>query len=67
MDRILSLSEFDLSARMPVKCPELAQSGHSIRAEQCPLLGVKRTSEIEAAMSAYDPKQTLPPPPHVQF
>jgi hypothetical protein len=25
---------------------------------ECPLLGVKRTSQIEAAMSAFDPKRT---------
>ena len=28
---------------------------------QCPLLSAKRTSQIEAAMSAYDPQQTLGP------
>ncbi|MGA8964431.1 MAG: NapC/NirT family cytochrome c, partial [Pseudolabrys sp.] len=28
-------------------------------ADQCPLLGVKRTLRFEAAMSAFDPKRTL--------
>jgi hypothetical protein len=32
----------------------MAQSGHPGRAQQCPLSGVKRTSQIEAAMSAFD-------------
>ena len=42
-----------------VACPLLAQSGHSTTEFQCPLLGVKRTSEECAAMSAFDPKRTL--------
>jgi hypothetical protein len=36
-----------------------AQSGHPGRAQQCPLLGVKRTSGESASMSAFDPKRTL--------
>ena len=39
-------------------CPLLAQSGHFVAEFQCPLLGVKRTSQIQAAMSANDPKRT---------
>src|SRR6266566_7982908 len=38
--------------------PLLAQSRHSYCRNECPLLSVKRTSQIAAAMSAYDPKQT---------
>jgi hypothetical protein len=37
----------------------LAQSGHRDALNQCPLLGVKRTSVGDAAMSAFDPKRTL--------
>ena len=33
--------------------PLLAQSRHHYRAEQCPLLGVKRTSGVLSQMSAY--------------
>jgi hypothetical protein len=33
----------------------MAQSGHAIRAAQCPLLGVKRTSQFAGVMSASDP------------
>jgi Bacterial extracellular solute-binding protein len=36
----------------------LAQSRHGDRAQQCPLLGVKRTSRFLGRMSAYDPKRT---------
>jgi hypothetical protein len=36
----------------------LAQSGHAVRADKCPLLGVKRTSVGYAAMSANYPKWT---------
>jgi hypothetical protein len=36
------------------------QSGHCRRAERCPLLGVKRTSQFQSAMSAFDPKRTFP-------
>jgi hypothetical protein len=35
--------------------PLMAQSGHSYRAPQCPLLGVKRTSGARASMSVIDP------------
>jgi hypothetical protein len=37
----------------------LAQSGHQTVARRCPLLGVKRTSRLIGAMSAFDPKRTL--------
>src|SRR5690348_10003901 len=40
-------------------CPLLAQNGHPTIAPQCPLLGVKRTSRSDRAMSAFDPKRTL--------
>ena len=40
--------------------PLLAQSGHLDPLNQCPLLGVKRTLRGGAAMSAFDPKRTLP-------
>jgi hypothetical protein len=40
------------------KCTLLAQSGHPNRAQQCPLLGVKRTSAATNPMSAFDPKRT---------
>jgi len=36
----------------------LAQSGHAGRDNECPLLGVKRTSVSHSAMSAFDPKRT---------
>ena len=39
-----------------------AESGHSSSRQQCPLLGVKRTSEECGAMSAFDPKRTLASP-----
>jgi hypothetical protein len=38
----------------------LAQSGHPDTWNQCPLLGVKRTSTGANPMSAFDPKRTLP-------
>src|SRR5262249_25726159 len=38
----------------PTGCPLLAQSGHGDRAQRCPLLGVKRTSNRQASMSAND-------------
>jgi hypothetical protein len=38
-------------------CLPLAQSGHSDLLNQCPLLGVKRTSEEGASMSAFGPKR----------
>jgi hypothetical protein len=34
----------------------MAQSGHSIRADECLLLGVKRTLNFSVVMSANDPK-----------
>jgi hypothetical protein len=41
-------------------CPLLAaQSGHGGGVEECPLSGVKRTSQFDGVMSAYDPKRTL--------
>jgi putative ABC transport system substrate-binding protein len=40
-------------------CPLLAQSGHRGALNQCPLLGVKRTSRGRTPMSAFDPKRTL--------
>src|SRR5215472_16377764 len=39
------------------ECLLLAQSGHHAAEFQCLLLGVKRTSEECAAMSAFDPKR----------
>jgi hypothetical protein len=38
-------------------CPKVAQSGHVTPVQQCPLLGVKRTSIGLSEMSAYDPKR----------
>src|SRR5262249_14472949 len=46
-----------------VRCPLMAQSGHSSTEFQCPLLGVKRTSYGRAPMSAFDPKGTFSPIP----
>jgi hypothetical protein len=40
----------------------LALIGHRDGVEQCPLLGVKRTSQSEGVTSAFDPKRTLLPP-----
>lgn len=40
------------------RCPRLAQSGHPSLVRQCPLLGVKQTSDRGASMSAFDPKGT---------
>ena len=37
----------------------LALSGRAIRADECPLLGVKRTWRGLVGMSANDPKRTL--------
>jgi hypothetical protein len=47
----------------------LAQSRHPDRAGECPLSGVKRTSQFDRAMSASDPFQTLPGvhPPHFRL
>jgi hypothetical protein len=36
----------------------MAQSGHPGRARQCLLSGVKRTSQFQTAMSAFDPIRT---------
>jgi hypothetical protein len=38
--------------------PLLAQSGRPTVGPRCPLLGVKRTSRLIHAMSAFDPLQT---------
>src|SRR5262249_12862633 len=40
------------------RLPLLAQSRHRSRANQCPLLGAKRTLSKSARMSANDPKRT---------
>jgi hypothetical protein len=34
----------------------VAQSGRPNRAAECPLLGVKQTSQFQSLMSAFDPK-----------
>jgi hypothetical protein len=47
--------------------PLLAQSGHRDGAEECPLLGERRTSRGMAPMSAFDPKQTSIVPFQVLF
>src|SRR5690348_13841858 len=46
--------------RFLLRCmsPLLAQSGHFSIEFQCPLLGVKRTSDGRASMSGFDPKAT---------
>jgi len=41
------------------ECPLLAQNEHPNTLDQCPLLGVKRTSHKPRTMSAFDPKRTL--------
>jgi hypothetical protein len=41
---------------------EFGTKRHCRRAERSPLLGVKRTSQFQSAMSAFDPKRTLVPP-----
>jgi hypothetical protein len=41
--------------------PLLAQSGHRLDVEGCPLLGVKRTSKFKSAISGFDPKRTSRP------
>src|SRR6516164_6506075 len=43
------------------QCPLLAPSRHHAAEFQCPLLGVKRTSDRDASMSAFDPKRTFGP------
>jgi hypothetical protein len=45
--------------RSIARCLLLAQSGHPETLNQCPLLGVKRTSPKRPAMSAFDPKRTF--------
>src|SRR5262249_34730452 len=40
--------------------PHMAQSRHPNSLNECPLLGVKRTSHRLTPMSAFDPKRTLP-------
>src|SRR5262249_31204307 len=40
------------------ECLLLSQSGHPDTLNQCPLLGVKRTSVAPSPMSAFDPKRT---------
>jgi hypothetical protein len=40
--------------------PHMAQGRHFTVEFQCPLLGVKRTLVSHSAMSAFDPKRTLP-------
>src|SRR5215467_13824770 len=52
--RSRGLDEYGLQT--PV-CPLLAQSGSDC-AQQCPLLGVKRTCKVSGSMSAFDPKRT---------
>jgi hypothetical protein len=39
--------------------PFMALIGHRDGVEECPLLGVKRTSKFESVTSAFDPKRTL--------
>jgi hypothetical protein len=46
--------------RIAGRCPLLALSGHHDRAEPCPLSGVKRTSRLQSAISAFDPKRMAP-------
>ena len=38
----------------------MAQSRHPDRVGECLLSGVKRTSQFDRAMSAFDPKRTSP-------
>ena len=40
-------------------CPLTALSGHRLVRRTCPLLGVKRTSQLHCEMSANDPKRTF--------
>jgi hypothetical protein len=37
----------------------LALGGHGDSIRQCPLLGVEQTSQIEFAMSGFDPKRSV--------
>ena len=41
------------------ECSLVAQSRHAQCADECPLLGAKRTSLIRFLMFANDPKRTL--------
>jgi hypothetical protein len=41
------------------RCRLLARSRHPDRVGGCPLSGVKRTSQFDRAMSAFDPKRTF--------
>jgi hypothetical protein len=41
------------------RCPLLAQSGHAVCTDECPLSGLKRTSRFQSVMSGFDPKRTL--------
>jgi hypothetical protein len=54
------VSRIGASIRCAAEYLPLAQSGHPNRLNQCPLLGVKRTSVVPSPMSAFDPKRTLP-------
>ena len=49
-------------ARCLLRCmsPLMALNGRRWAADQCPLPGVKQTSQFDGAMSANDPKQTSP-------
>jgi len=49
-------------ARRRRRCLLLAQSGHANHSQQCPLLGVKRTSTDRYEMSTSDPMQTSTEP-----
>jgi len=56
--RELRFNAFHAETFAAALCLLLAQSGHHDDAQQCPLLGVKRTSCEDAPMSAFDPKRT---------
>jgi hypothetical protein len=51
---------FDMSAlTQTIKIPaKTSIQFWNVIADQCPLLGVKRTPQIAAVVSAYDPKRT---------
>jgi hypothetical protein len=51
---VLARKDFDLS-----QCPLMAQSGHPSRAQQCPLLGVKRTSRMTGQQTKLVPHPPL--------
>src|SRR5262249_6810896 len=53
-------NELPLPSLLQCMSPLLAQSGHPDTLDPCPLLGVKRTLILHSAMSAFDPKRTLP-------